>query len=91
MTMDAEEELFQHQVQAWTVGQLRDQLAGLPADLPLLVHVAEEPGGETVGEQVVISAGFGIIDWGDERGEEVDRQFLIGCEFPSGEYIRRRR
>jgi hypothetical protein len=89
--MDPAEELYQHRVQPWTVGQLRAALAGLPEDLPLLVQVAEEPGGDTVGEQVVISAGFGTIDWGDERGEEVDRRFAIGCEFPSGEYVRRRR
>lgn len=43
---------FEHAVQAWTVGQLRDALAGLPDDLPIIVDVAEEPGGDTVQEQV---------------------------------------
>lgn len=91
MGLDAEEELYQHRVQPWTVGQLRAALAGLPEDLPLIVDVAEEPGGEMVGRQVVIGAGFGTVDWGDERGEDVDRRFAIGCEFPPGEYVRRRR
>ena len=50
---------FEHAVQAWTVGQLRDALAGLPDDLPIIVDVAEEPGGDTVQEQVVVHAGFG--------------------------------
>jgi len=49
---------FEHAVQAWTVGQLRDALAGLPDDLPIIVDVAEEPGDDTVQEQVVIDAGF---------------------------------
>lgn len=89
--MDADEELYRHEVRPWTVGQLRAELAGLPEDLPLIVHVAEEPGGDLVGAQVIVSAGFAVIDWGGQRGEEVDRQFTIGCEFPAGEYIRRRR
>ena len=50
---------FEHAVQAWTVGQLREALAGLPDDLPIIVDVAEEPGGDTVQEQVVVHAGFG--------------------------------
>ena len=81
---------FEHAVQAWTVGQLRDALAGLPADLPIIVDVAEEPGGDTVQEQVVVHAGFG--HGVDGRGEPfVGREFRIGCEFPSGTYLQRDR
>jgi hypothetical protein len=39
----------------------------------------------------VIGAGFGTYDWSDERGEGVDRAFGIDCEFPTGQYYRRRR
>ncbi|WP_455837085.1 DUF6225 family protein [Pseudarthrobacter siccitolerans] len=81
---------FEHAVQAWTVGQLRDALAGLPDDLPIIVDVAEEPGGDTVQEQVVVHAGFG--HGVDGRGEPfVGRDFRIGCEFPSGMYLQRNR
>ena len=62
---------FEHTVQAWTVGQLRDALAGLPDDLPIIVDVAEEPGGDTVQEQVVVHAGFGHgVDGRGSRSSE---------------------
>ena len=81
---------FEHAVQAWTVGQLRDALAGLPDDLPIIVDVAEEPGGDTVQEQVVIDAGFG--HGVDGRGEPfVGRELRIGCDYPSGPYLQRDR
>jgi hypothetical protein len=32
-----DEELFSHQVTAWTVGQLRQAMDGLPDDLPVSV------------------------------------------------------
>jgi Family of unknown function (DUF6225) len=35
------DELFDHQVTAWTVGQLRTALAGLPGDLPVRVIPAD--------------------------------------------------
>jgi hypothetical protein len=86
----ADEELVRHVARRWTVGELRAALQGLPDELPLVVHVAEEPGGDLVQDQVVIGAGFGTIDWGGERGEDVDRRFGIECDFPPGEYYRPR-
>lgn len=83
----AGEQPFEHVVDAWTVGQLRAALVGLPDDLPVIVDVAEEPGGDTVDEQVVISAGFGHGIAGDGT-EFVGREFRIGCEFPTGQYYR---
>ncbi|KRE61797.1 hypothetical protein ASG92_20680 [Arthrobacter sp. Soil736] len=81
---------FEHAVRAWTVGELREALEGLPDDLPIIVDVAEEPGGDTVQEQVVIEAGFG--HGVDGRGEPfVGRELRIACEFPSGTYLRRDR
>jgi hypothetical protein len=51
------EELFGHQVTAWTAGQLRKALEGVPDDMPVTVVTAEEPGSDIAGdEQVVISA-----------------------------------
>lgn len=93
-----DEELFDHQVSAWTVGQLRAALAGLPDDLPVSVLVSEEPGGEFADEQVVISA----APWArvnNATAEDVRRKlasgelqpdhFEISVEFPSGQYYRR--
>lgn len=85
----ADEELFTHTVRAWTAGELRKALEGVPDDFTVTVVTAEEPGSEFAGsEQVVISAG----PW-NERGEKgmPPDHFEIGCEFPSGEYYRRKR
>jgi hypothetical protein len=55
--MPDDEELFDHQVTAWTVGQLRAALKGVPDDLPVRIITADEPGSDLAGhEQVVISA-----------------------------------
>ena len=88
--MDPDEELYRHEVRPWTVGQLRSALAGLPEDLPLIVHVAEEAGGDDVDRQVVIAAG-GVLGRKGDRLDETPYEFQIDCEFPSGEYVRRRR
>ena len=53
-----DEELFEHQVTPWTVGQLRKALEGVPDDLPVEVITAEESGSDLAGDtQVVIHAG----------------------------------
>lgn len=81
------DETFEHVVEAWNVGKIRVALEGLPDDLPVVVGVAEEPGGDLVDVQVVVDVGFGI--GADARREEfVDRTVWIGCEFPSGTYHR---
>ena len=99
-----DEELFDHQVTAWTVGQLRAALDGVPDDLPVRIITAEEPGSDLAGpEQVVISAApWANVDVGyggsaeDVRarlasGQVQPDHFEISCEFPSGEYYRRTR
>lgn len=73
---------------AWTVGRLRAALEGLPEDLPIIVDVAEEPGGDLVDEQVIIHVGFGHGVAGD-GSEFIGRELRIGCEFPTGTYERR--
>lgn len=99
--MRDDEEVFDHKVTAWTVGQLRQALAGVPDGLPVRVLTAEEPGGEFCGEQVVISAGpWADVDMGaggtaDELGAKLARgelqpdHFEVSLEFPSGQYCRR--
>lgn len=63
-----------------TVGQLRAALEGLPGSTPLVVNAEDvsDPEEATV-EQVVTSAGFGLIDWGDGRGLRPDGVFALNC------------
>jgi hypothetical protein len=94
-----DEELFEHQVSAWTVGRLRAALADLPDDLPVTVITAEEPGSNLAGpDQVVISASpWAHVPGGEHddvsaklaSGELQPDHFEIDCEFPSGQYYRR--
>jgi Family of unknown function (DUF6225) len=93
-----DDELSGHQVTAWTVGQLRAALAGLPDDLPVRVIPADEPGGDLSGpDQVVISA----APWSDADAESADEiraklasgelqpdHVEISAQFPSGQYYR---
>jgi hypothetical protein len=92
MTHDNDEELFDHQVTAWTVGELRKALDGVPDHMPVRVVVAEAPGSDLAGdEQVVIDAGPWTAN-GIPPSETVPPDhFAISCEFPSGQYYRRQR
>jgi hypothetical protein len=86
--MSEDEELFTHTVRAWTAGELRKALASVADDFPVRVFLAEQPGGDTVDEQVVIDAG----PWNSRGDNDAPPDcFTIGCEFPSGEYYRRTR
>ena len=97
--MIQDEEVFDHQVTAWRVGELREALEGVPDDLPVTVVTAEEPGSDFAGdEQVITSAGpwsnVGADSAGDMRaklwsGEPQPDHFEIGLEFPLGQYYRR--
>jgi Family of unknown function (DUF6225) len=87
-----DEELFDHRVTAWTVGEPWTAIDGVPDQLPISVIPAGEPGGEIAAEvQVVIGTGV----WTDEdvspsRTAQPDC-FEISCEFPCGQYYRRPR
>ena len=86
--MSDDEELFTRTVRAWTAGELRKALEGVPDEFLVRVFVAEEPGGDLADEQVVISA----APWNDQGAKDVPPDhFEISCEFPSGQYYRRRR
>ena len=100
--MSYDDELFDHQVSARTVGQLLTALEGVPDDLPMRIITAEEPGSDLAGnEQVMISAGpWADVDVGptdsaaDVRSKLASRElppghFKISAEFPAGQYYRR--
>lgn len=98
--MSDDEELFDHQVTPWTVGQLRAAMEGLSDDLPVSVLVSEEPGGDCADEQVIIGAapwarvdGMSAADVraGLDTGQIHPDHLEIGLEFPSGQYYRRTR
>lgn len=85
---------FEHIVHAWTVGDLRRALEGVPDDTELVIDPAEEPGGQVAGpQQVVVAAAMGQ-DWvpperrsGERDGHWVPAdRFEIETEFPSGTY-----
>jgi hypothetical protein len=74
-----QEEEFDHVAAAWTVGQLRAALAGLPDHTPISVITADEPASSYAGpEQLIIDVGV--------HGDRVE----IALEFPAGRYYRRR-
>ncbi len=63
-----------------TVGQLRAALDGIPDDTPLTVNAADpDYPADSVTEQVITSAGFGLINWGDGYGLEPDNVFALNC------------
>jgi hypothetical protein len=70
---------------AWTVGQLRAALAGIPDDTPLVVNAVDTSDPECADEQVVVGAGFGTVDWGDGYGLEQDVLFGLDCEMPEAQ------
>ena len=92
MTHDNDEELFDHNATAWTAGELRKALDLVPDHMPVCVVVAEEPGGAIAGdEQVVIDAGVWTTDGAPPSATAPPDCFATSCEFPSGQYYRRRR
>lgn len=85
--MAADDEQFEHTVDAWTAGQLRAALDGVPDDLPLRFVTAEEPGAKVAGpEQVAYAAAKGT-SWNSDTGRPVEA-FLVELEFPPGTYYR---
>jgi Family of unknown function (DUF6225) len=67
---------------AWTVGQLRAALTGIPDDTPLVANTVDYSGPNVADEQVIVGAGFGTINWGDGYGTEPDAVFGLQCEIP---------
>lgn len=62
-----------------TVGQLREALDGVADDTPLIVNAADAQDADFADEQVITSAGFGSVDWGDGRGLQRDIVFGLNC------------
>jgi hypothetical protein len=77
---------YEHQVAAWTVGQLRAALEGIPDDYPVQVMVAETPGGDSAGEQVLFAVHQATVI-GD--GREIKRpELCLEADFASGTYVK---
>ena len=80
---------FDHVVEPWTVGGLRDALEGLHDDLPVTVWGRYEPGGELVAENVITNVAFGEVDRSDGAGPMTDRSRIgILVDWPTGRYTR---
>lgn len=85
---------YEHTVLAWTVGDLRRALDGLPDDAALRAITAENPGSDIAGdEQIVCGAGMGQ-DWvpptPGKPGHMVPAdRFELQLEFPAGTYEQR--
>jgi len=69
---------------AWSVGQLKRALAAIPDDTPLVVNAVDTSDPQVADEQVVVGAGFGVVNWGDGYGPERDAFFGLDCEMPEG-------
>ncbi|GLX06828.1 DUF6225 family protein [Microbispora sp. NBRC 16548] len=63
---------------AWTAGQIRAALAGLPDDAPVVLHVATDVD-DVADDQIIVAAGHGQIGWGDGYGLERDPLFAFEC------------
>ena len=65
---------------AWTAGQLRAALTGLDDDAPVVVRVATDEDG-VADDQIITSAGHGMIGWGDGDDLEPDPLFALECHW----------
>jgi hypothetical protein len=63
---------------AWTAGQLREAIAHLPDDAPIVVHAANYEEGE-YDDQIIVGAGHSKVGWGDGYGLEDDPLFALEC------------
>ncbi len=77
---------YEHQVAAWTVGQLRAALEGIPDDYPVQVMVAETPGGDSAGEQVLFAA-HQVTETRDGQRDQAAR-VVLEADFASGTYVK---
>jgi hypothetical protein len=91
--MTDDSETYQHTVNRWTAGDVRNALSDLPDDTPIIVNIAEEPGGDLSDQQVIIGAGFGRHRLGGDPPDtwRTDSEFALDCEYQSGTYERQRR
>jgi hypothetical protein len=67
---------------AWTVGQLKAALVGIPDDTPLAVNAVDTADPDFADDQIIVGAGFGTIDWGDGYGRKPSKVFGLNCEIP---------
>ena len=70
-----DEELFNHEVTAWTVGDLRKAMEGVPDGLPLRVFIPVDPGADPTLEQVVHDAApWDEVNGGAENPDLLDHR-----------------
>jgi hypothetical protein len=89
---------YEHTVKAWTVGDLRRALDGIPDEVALVIETAETPGSDFPGPGQVIIGGEWLPDWvppniaaGERQGHYDDNArttFQLATDFPSGTYSR---
>lgn len=81
LTMPEVDEEFQHEVEVWTVGDLKKALADIADAAKLIFSTAEEPGSDMAGpEQVAFSAGTN--ECYDSHTHGSDPVFEVSLEFP---------
>lgn len=77
---------YEHTVKAWTVGDLRRALDGIPDDTPLEISTLEDPSSSPrkpvleADRQVVTSTG-----WEQIPDDPASAVYLLMCDFPSGD------
>lgn len=76
--------IYTHDRAAFTVGQLRQALAGLPDHLPVAVSAPSAPGQPADHELVIVGVGHGWVTEGDES--YIDATLGIQCDYASGEW-----
>ena len=79
---------FWHEVQRWTVGELRAALDGLPDDMTVRAEVAYSPSTgdpDPWGQDQFVVTGAAVDDSEHLRAEE----FLIRIDYSTGWYMRK--
>jgi hypothetical protein len=90
--MSDDEELFTHTVTAWTVGDLRKALEGVPDEFPLVIIPADKPENDLAAEEQVVVGAGSEGSWKPAAGTTgPPDHFQIAADFPSGQYYRRTR
>jgi hypothetical protein len=87
--MHTNEEEFDHIVSTvMTVGDLRDTLTSMPADMPLRFITAGSPGSTQAGKEQVAFAASAEENCWDAQTRSTYTGFVVELEFPPGRYYR---
>ncbi|MFI9329246.1 DUF6225 family protein [Kitasatospora sp. NPDC052868] len=80
---------YHHTVDAWTVGRLREALAGLPDGMPIALALPGDGrpaalGGTFDDEWVITGTEHLVTRWGGEGGERIQDHLTIVVDRPTG-------